>query len=226
MGCIYSWLYLEKQKSFTLSLPVLSVIIMVSFIGGTVINWFLFPDLLYLPLLDRIRYSGLTAYGTLISFFLFVTIYILQRKLNFLENMGLIVYVTCITHGIGRIGCFLAGCCYGKEWYHDHELILSFHRIPTQLMEAGFLFALAYFINKNSNNIYKIFMYMAGYPFFRFFVEFLRDDPRGHLLFKEISVSQEISIYIFIISILLLLFYLNNKKFLMDKIPNGNNNTV
>lgn len=94
-------------------------------------------------------------------------------------------------HGFGRIGCFLAGCCYGtscdRPWavrFHDPEtyklsgtpLEVPLH--PTQLYEAAFNFALFGFL-------YKYFMggprpgqvfgaYLTLYSIFRFGVEFVR----------------------------------------------------
>ena len=93
----------------------------------------------------------------------------------------------CLGHGIGRLGCFLNGCCYGIEtdaWFgvmfpgHSHKVV------PTQLLEMTFLLLLAVllfiFAVKNVTN-YNFVIYMAGYGAFRFLIEFIRGDERGEL---------------------------------------------
>ena len=51
-------------------------------------------------------------------------------------------------HGIGRLGCFFAGCCHGKEsdaWYAVRMYTENGYQsvIPVQLFEAIFLLFLA-----------------------------------------------------------------------------------
>ena len=93
-------------------------------------------------------------------------------------------------HAFGRMGCFLAGCCYGVPsslpWavrfpYPHPTLGVPVH--PTQLYEAAgnlALFgALAWFLPRRKFNGQVFCLYMIGYAVLRFFVEFLRDDnPR------------------------------------------------
>lgn len=212
VGLSVGWLYLEKRKGITVGLPILAIIIMLSFIGGTLLNWYLFPDLLALPIITRIRQSGLTAYGTIISFYILLTLYLVIGKHKIIQNLGEIVCTTVLAHGFGRIGCFFAGCCYGKVWDHENEHIFSLHRIPTQLIESVFLFILFFLIHNQKNHYRKILIYFFGYPFFRFFIEFIRDDERGYLLFNSLSVSQELSIYIVFMSLVLLYFYKNKSE--------------
>ena len=86
----------------------------------------------------------------------------------------------CIAHAFGRIGCFGAGCCYGKEtdsWLgiqfpgHTHKVL------PTQLFEAIFLFALfaVCFLLTDKSMI----IYLFSYGIFRFVLEFFRGDERA-----------------------------------------------
>jgi len=82
---------------------------------------------------------------------------------------------------IGRIGCFLQGCCYGKEtnlpWgvnFGDGIL-----RHPTQIYEFIFMLGMFIYLEKikyredvKPGQLFKILM--VSYFIFRFFIEFIR----------------------------------------------------
>ena len=97
-----------------------------------------------------------------------------------------------IGHGIGRLGCFAAGCCWGKEsslsWavsFTDplaHEFVgvpLNVHLHPTQLYESFGTLAVGFFLlwlfGKAHSSGAIIGWYLVLYSTFRFWVEFLRD---------------------------------------------------
>ena len=120
----------------------------------------------------------------------------------------------------GRIGCFFAGCCYGKEtalpWgitFTDPNslarLNVSLH--PTQLYEAVSSLAIFFFLiwrkrkKTFDGQIFWFFLFL--YSMIRFFIEFVRDDSRGFLFYGLLSTSQAIGIFLAIIS-LFMLFYL------------------
>ena len=124
-------------------------------------------------------------------------------------NDILIIAPACITlaHGLGRIGCFFAGCCYGIEtdsiWgvkfpHLDHNVY------PTQLYEAIFLILLSGILSLLAfkyKNKYTMPIYLASYGIFRFLIEFIRGDDRGAFLFDLISPSQVFSIICVLISV-------------------------
>ena len=124
-------------------------------------------------------------------------------------NDILIIAPACITlaHGLGRIGCFFAGCCYGVETdsifgvkfpHLDHNVY------PTQLYEAMFLIILTAILSLLAfkyKNKYTMPIYLASYGVFRFLIEFLRGDDRGAFLFGIISPSQVFSIICLVISV-------------------------
>jgi phosphatidylglycerol:prolipoprotein diacylglycerol transferase len=115
-------------------------------------------------------------------------------------------------HFFGRIGCFLGGCCYGREsvWgiTFTHSIIESANgvtRLPVQLLEAVFNLSLFIILNKTrKNNAMRgklLYIYLMLYSSGRFLIEFLRgDDYRGKFLF--LSTSQIISMFIFAIVLL------------------------
>lgn len=102
----------------------------------------------------------------------------------------------CFAHAVGRIGCFLAGCCYGEKTHVFWNVYLhGAHRHPTQIYESFFLFLLGSylyreFVGKKGALFLK---YLIGYASWRFFVEFFRGDlVRG--IYAGLSLSQYISI--------------------------------
>lgn len=113
-----------------------------------------------------------------------------------------------IAHGFGRLGCFFAGCCYGKPtdswiglpcadgYYGDV--------IPVQLFEMLFLFALggvmAFLYFKFKFN-YNFSVYAIAYGIWRFGIEYVRADDRGQFLGTALSPSQFWSIIMVLIGI-------------------------
>jgi prolipoprotein diacylglyceryltransferase len=117
---------------------------------------------------------------------------LIKRIFKIKLKMGnLIAPAAALGMSIGRIGCFLNGCCYGNiaSWgfdFGDGNL-----RLPTQLFEAGF-HALAFcFLHyyrdrvKTPGLLFKV--YVSAYFIFRFFLELLRDNPK---LWLGMSVYQ------------------------------------
>lgn len=110
-----------------------------------------------------------------------------------------------IAHAFGRLGCFFAGCCYGRPtdaWYGlPCANGISGNVVPTQLFEMIFLFALAavmallYYRNKFN---YNFSVYMIAYGIWRFVLEFFRDDHRGQFLGTALTPSQIWSIVLVI----------------------------
>jgi phosphatidylglycerol---prolipoprotein diacylglyceryl transferase len=104
-----------------------------------------------------------------------------------------------ITHAFGRLGCFFAGCCYGKPT--DSFLGVRFpnllHKVyPTQLFESAFLFvlfAILFFLVFRKNFTQAFAVYLFAYGTFRFFIEFIRGDERGAFL-GSLSPSQSLAI--------------------------------
>lgn len=131
-------------------------------------------------------------------------------------NKTLCVAPICITiaHAFGRIGCLMAGCCYGKAsnsgftiYNHGAE------RIPVQLYESLFLFALfgvlSYLFLKKRCNI-TMSIYLIAYGIWRFFIEFLRTDARGAVVLG-LAPSQWQSFIFIGIGVALIVFYIIKK---------------
>jgi phosphatidylglycerol:prolipoprotein diacylglycerol transferase len=115
-------------------------------------------------------------------------------------------------HAIGRLGCFAAGCCYGKHteaWWgvtFTHPLAekisgtpLGVPLHPTQLLESAVELAnfvlLAWMVKHKKFEGQVIATYLFVYGVARYFLEFLRGDPdRGSLFGGAMSGTQLISI--------------------------------
>lgn len=136
--------------------------------------------------------SGMTFIGGLIGgVACFLAIYFIFRKkytTRLYEVISLLPCSILIAHAFGRIGCFFAGCCYGKET--DSFLGVQFPNLPhpvhpTQLYEAAFLFVLfavsVYLILKKDFK-HNLSLYLIAYGVFRFLIEYVRGDDRGELV--------------------------------------------
>ena len=115
-----------------------------------------------------------------------------------------------IAHAFGRLGCFFAGCCYGVET--DGVLGMMFpehaHKVlPTQLIEAIFLFALFAVLFLFTDK--SMLVYLFSYSIFRFTLEFFRGDERAGStsdFVSSLSPSQYLCLAMFVIACILLYF--------------------
>lgn len=122
--------------------------------------------------------GGFVFYGGFLGGLLYLLI---LKGLKFplsLETFWAMVPSLTIGHAVGRFGCFLAGCCYGKEtdlfWgIYLHEV----KRHPTQLLEFLFLLGLGIYLLKSKRpKIELMSLYLVSYGLMRLGVEALRGD--------------------------------------------------
>lgn len=161
--------------------------------------------------------TGFVVYGGIIGGVVTAMIYCRVKKIKFLKYFDLILPAVALAQGFGRVGCFLAGCCYGKEtnsifgivFEHSEFAPNGVKLLPTQLISsagnfifAGILFAMA---RKNKKDGRVGSMYLILYGVGRFLIEFLRDDPRGSVGF--LSTSQFISLFIVAAGIVLYVIF-------------------
>lgn len=171
----------------------------------------------------KIWEGGLVYYGGFILSAAFFIVFARIKKINVLKLLDLFAPAAALGHFFGRLGCFAAGCCYGKPadlpWVveftsQDSLAPTDIHLHPTQIYEAGanfLIFLLLYFYSKKSRRNGKVFsLYLILYPAARFTIEFFRFDWRGEMFFG-FSISQIISAFLFILG-LILFFWKNNAK--------------
>ena len=160
--------------------------------------------------------SGFVVFGGIIGGILTGLLYCRIRKLVFFKYADVILPSVALAQGFGRIGCFLAGCCYGKETESVFSVIFQNSEyapnhvalIPMQLYSSGldFLhFLLLLLIARNKKEDGQVTAcYLIFYSIGRFVIEFFRGDIiRGSV--GILSTSQFISIFTGIAGIVLLI---------------------
>ena len=190
-------------------------IIIASFVGGKI--FFYLEDLsIYIENPSKLipTGSGFVFYGSLLFAIPTLLYFFKKWDVPMLEGMDVMAVATPLLHGIGRIGCFLAGCCHGKECdlpigvTYNHPLTsadpMNVPLYPTQIFEAIFLFFLAAFIHfilkkKRPFSGQLFLIYVMLYSLFRSVNEIYRgDEERGFIFGDWLSHSQFISALIFI----------------------------
>lgn len=154
-------------------------------------------------------FGGSVFYGGLIGGIIAGGISIKVQKLPADTAADCLAPAIALFHGFARIGCFMAGCCYGVEWEHGITFTSSIvesangvPRIPVQLIEAGFEFLLAgllwFLLLKVPKSKGRLLpLYLLIYSVGRFILEFWRGDEYRGFIFG-LSTSQFISIFVFI----------------------------
>lgn len=157
--------------------------------------------------------NGFVVYGSIIGGALGVYLYCRRKKWSFFKVGDIIIPAVAIAQGFGRIGCFLAGCCYGKETnmtigvsFKPDSLGPTDIKVhPTQIYSSIFDFALGMLLlwygSKKTKDGRVVSLYLIIYSIGRFLVEFLRDDPRGNI--GILSSAQFIGIFVLILGIIL-----------------------
>lgn len=211
----------HRAKKLKLDADCLYIVTFVCVISGFVFAKLLFCLVEYkLLLTDPMRVlssNGFVVYGGIIGGILAAKIYFKIKKYNFWDYFDLILPSVAIAQAFGRIGCFLAGCCYGQKtdaWYG-----IAFHQsdfapnnvklIPTQLISSAGMFIIAFilfaFAKKNKKSGRVGALYLILYSVGRFGIEFFRNDYRGTV--GPLSTSQFISIFIVLIGVVMFVLF-------------------
>lgn len=163
--------------------------------------------------LINISSGGGSVLGSIIGAITYLAIFAYKKNLPVLEILDVAGIYAPIIHSISRVGCFLAGCCYGCEsslpWavtYTNPEtvapLYVSIH--PTQLYSASIfllIFMLMYFnFSKVKPNVaglaFSIYLILSSME--RIFMDFIRGDRtfvlNKHEIFKILSVHQVVAL--------------------------------
>jgi len=153
--------------------------------------------------------GGYVFYGALLLASAGIIVYCRKQKISFLPYGDIAAPATALGLFIGRIGCFLAGCCWGKPttlpWgvvFNHPETFSSIKGVPvhpTQLYEAAGGLGIYAYLNwlfKRRRYQGQVFFHaIAVYSVMRFFIECFRgDDVRGLLLGGWVSTSQLVSL--------------------------------
>ncbi|KAF0117516.1 MAG: phosphatidylglycerol:prolipoprotein diacylglycerol transferase [bacterium] len=152
----------------------------------------------------KIWSGGLVYYGGFLLALIVGIWYIRKRHLPLWKTADIIAPSIAIGEAIGRLGCFSAGCCYGKET--TLPWAITFY--PTQLyssITALFIFLiLTVFKRFKKFDGLLIWLYVLLYSITRSIIEIFRGDDRGFLFEGTLSVSQFIGIILGITSVFML----------------------
>ncbi len=195
--------------------------IMIAAIAGSRLFYVIINHEIFLsdPLdIFKIWNGGLVFYGGFIVALLTAFIYLKIYKLPVWRTADIVAPSLAIGHFLGRLGCFSAGCCYGKEcdfpwavtFTHPETLApigMPIH--PTQLYSSIsnlIIFFFLWFFRKRTKFAGQLFwMYVLIYGIARSFIEIFRGDFRGNPVFELLSVSQTIGISMSVIAVIMLI---------------------
>lgn len=161
--------------------------------------------------------GGLVFFGGFIGGITGSIVMLKIKKLPVFKSADIIAPGVALGHAIGRLGCFFAGCCYGREctlpfavtFTHPESLApLDVYLHPTQIymVVANLcLFFILVWIQKHKRFNGMVFVsYIIIYSVFRFIIEFFRGDFRGNFFFDFLSLSQGIGALVTIIALILM----------------------
>ena len=206
---IYVAVFLAKgEKIGADKILDLAVYVLISSIVGARLFYVIefWPEFMTNPLgIFFIWQGGLVFYGGLLLAIITILIYAQINKISIWKVLDIIAPATALGYAIGRIGCFLNGCCYGIEcslpWAVSFPNLAGL-RHPTQIYASltGFLiFGLLLFLWRFRKFEGQVFCAgLALYGIYRFLIEFIRINPR-YLL--NLTMAQWGSILIVIIAV-------------------------
>ncbi len=139
-------------------------------------------------------------YGGFFSGVVVATLYLWRAKMNMLSTLDTFAAPLALGHAVGRLGCFFAGCCWGKPttvaWGVTFTSLYTGQNIgtplgiplhPTQLYESAAeiaVFAFLWWYGKRRKFSGQVFAgYAVLYGAVRFTTEFFRGDPGRAMVF-------------------------------------------
>lgn len=158
--------------------------------------------------------GGLVFYGGMLGGIAAFAYGARRFRIPIFEALDMAAPSLAIAHSFGRLGCFAAGCCFGRSLPEGHPLAVHFHNAdsvaplgvplhPAQLYDAAntlIVFLVLEFIfvrRKFSGQVFAVYgmLYAVG----RWIVETFRGDViRGFVVDEVLSTSQFLSLLIFV----------------------------
>lgn len=176
--------------------------------------------------LSFISSSGFVVYGGITGGIIAVILYCRIKKVKFIDYLELCMPSVALAQAFGRVGCFFAGCCYGRET--TSPIGVTFHNslyapndvklIPTQLISAGgdlLNMALLLFIAKHTKKKGTVTAcYIMFYSVGRYIVEMFRADERGTV--GSLSTSQFYGIFSLVIGLVIFIIAQTRKETVIE----------
>lgn len=148
-----------------------------------------------------IRQGGLVFYGGWIGGAAALLLFARVRREPLWPLADFTISAIPLAHAVGRIGCFLNGCCYGKPTDAPWGVFLEGAvRHPTQLYEFAvnlLIYGLMWIaLARKPRPGVLLALYLCTYPAARFAIEFFRGDPR--IRHGDLSLAQWVSLALFL----------------------------
>lgn len=208
LGGVLGLLYILGEVKRTgddpdLIYPLLLIVFISFIIGARIFTIVVFRDMFSGNPLRALRFweGGTAYYGGLIGSIIAVLVYSRLKGIDPWKTGDLFVPAAAIGLVFSRLGCFMAGCCYGKhcgEGLYSNLFCLTFKegsplRHPTQLYSsAGALLILGLLLYRRGRKRFEgelSTIFLVLYSIARFIIEFFRADPRGSINFGPIELS-------------------------------------
>lgn len=219
-GVLYMSIEGRKQAKLTFDQAntLFLLIFLAAVVGG---KFFLFlesPSKYINDLSALFRGSGFVFYGSFLFAIPVMLLFFRKHRLDTLVMLDVMAITTCLVHLFGRLGCFMAGCCYGTPTNSFFGVVFTDAKCaadpkgvplhPTQLYEVAYILIVMCFLlflrNRKQFNGQLFLLYLILYAVGRFIIEFFRgDDARGYIFDGMISHSQLTAMVMLIMSVLL-----------------------
>jgi phosphatidylglycerol---prolipoprotein diacylglyceryl transferase len=223
VGAISAWRFLWlNRRSVAVDSETIAAIVLISIVGSFVggkLFFFLEEPFKYLRspvLIVQALGHGFVFFGSFLCAVALLLFFFVRRNIPALPMFDLIAVAGCLVQACGKIGCLLAGCCYGRVTTSALGIVFEDPRcqarplntplLPVQvldfLMLVLILSTLVYFHTRRHFSGQLILLYAALYSVGRCFTEMLRGDShRGFVFDGLLSHSQAIALIIAIASI-------------------------
>ena len=149
--------------------------------------------------------GGFVFYGGVLASAVFILL-LKYFQFNFnVQTINSLILALVFGHAIGRVGCFLAGCCFGAptDWFWGIHLHGT-DRHPTQLLETLGLLVMGFTFLKIKSSVNLLGYYALFYGLLRFGLENIRGDGvRGEWFFW--TPGEWISVFLVIYGLFLLI---------------------
>jgi len=151
-----------------------------------------------------LQHGGMAWFGGLIFGTGGAILYIKKHKMNLLISLDLLIPFIALGQALGRIGCLLNGCCFGRESnFGLYFKVFDKFLIPTQLYSSLLLLLIFVILRFKQNTKHlpgEIFCcYLFLYSLKRFFIEFLRNDSPK--MFYGLTFFQILCLIMFLVSL-------------------------
>lgn len=159
-------------------------------------------------------------FGGFIAALVFAFFYMRSQGLPVLSTADIFAPGLALGHGIGRLGCFAAGCCWGRPTHLPWAVTFTSPDIttgvpmgvplhPTQLYEAfaeGFIcLILIALLRRHPRDGSVISLYLILYGMVRFGVEFLRMHDTSNPLGGPFTLEQWIALLLVLVGMVVMM---------------------